>query len=94
MCIVIWPDWPWPSPPLDPPAPPPPPAPSERPNEERLHGRPDPAQFKRDVLPGLVNMTLRQMQAATDLSRALCTKIRRGDLVPHPRYWEALRRIN
>ncbi len=61
---------------------------------ERLHGRPDPAQFKRDVLPGLVNMTLRQMQAATDLSRALCTKIRRGDLVPHPRYWEALRRIN
>ncbi len=58
---------------------------------ERLHGRPDPTQFKRDVLPGLVNMTLRQMQAATDLSRALCTKIRRGDVVPHPRYWEVLR---
>ena len=33
MCIVIWPDWPWPSPPLDPPAPPPPPAPSERPDQ-------------------------------------------------------------
>src|SRR5213593_3065566 len=30
MCTVIWPDWPWPSPPLDPPAPPPAPAPSER----------------------------------------------------------------
>ena len=57
---------------------------------ERLHGRPDPAEFKRDVLPGLVNLTLRQMEAATGLSRALCTKIRRGDIVPHPRYWEPL----
>ena len=60
---------------------------------ERLHGRPDAAQFKRDVLPNLATITLRQLQAATGLSRALCTKIRRGDVVPHPRYWEALEEL-
>src|SRR6266516_947362 len=57
---------------------------------ERLNGRPDPADFKRKILPSVARMTLRQMHAATGLSRALCTKIRRGDVVPHPRYWEAL----
>jgi len=36
MGIVIWPDWPWPTPPLDPPAPPPPPMPSEPPDETPL----------------------------------------------------------
>jgi hypothetical protein len=60
---------------------------------ERLHGRPDPAAFRHDVLPGIARATLRQLQAATSLSRTLCTKIRRGDVVPHPRYWEALRRV-
>ena len=60
---------------------------------ERLHGRPDPGEFKRDVLPGIAGATLRQLQAATGLSRALCTKIRRGDVVPHPRYWGALRHV-
>ena len=57
---------------------------------ERLNGRPDAADFERDVLPNLASATLRQMQGATGLSRALCTKIRRGDIVPHPRYWGAL----
>ena|SRR2546425_677867 len=33
MCTVIWPDWPWPSPPLDPPAPPPALVASQRPDE-------------------------------------------------------------
>lgn len=60
---------------------------------ERIHGRPDPAQFRSDVLPGLSSATLRQLQAATGLARALCTKIRRGDTVPHPRYWSALAMI-
>ncbi len=60
---------------------------------ERLHGRSDPAQFKRDVLPGLAHLTLRQLQGATGLSRALCSKIRRGDVVPHSRYWRALKEL-
>jgi len=42
MGIVIWPDWPWPLPPLDPPAPLPPPAPSESPDETSV-SRPDPS---------------------------------------------------
>ncbi len=42
MCTVIWPDWPWPSPPLDPPAPPPVPEPSERPDETPV-SHPDPS---------------------------------------------------
>ncbi len=61
---------------------------------ERAHGRPDPAEFRQEVFPGLAGLTLRQMHVATGLTRALCTKIRRGDVVPHPRYWEALRLIN
>ena len=61
---------------------------------ERLHGRPDPVEFRQEILPGLASMTLRQMHVATGLTRALCTKIRRGEVVPHPRYWEALRRMS
>jgi len=42
MGFVIWPDWPWPTPPLDLPAPPALPAPSERPDEAPV-SHPDPS---------------------------------------------------
>ncbi len=42
MCLIIWPDWSWPLPPLDPPAPPFAPAPSERPDETPV-SHPDPS---------------------------------------------------
>jgi len=42
MGIVIWPDWPWSSPPLTPPAPPPASAPAERPDEAPV-SHPDPS---------------------------------------------------
>ena len=58
---------------------------------ERVHGRPDPAEFLKSIQPLLMHLTLRELHNATGLARALCTKIRRGDYVPHPRYWSALK---
>ncbi len=55
---------------------------------ERIHGRPDPAESRTSILAWLAGMTLRQLHEATGLTRALCTRIRRGDLIPHPRYWQ------
>lgn len=57
---------------------------------ELRHGRPDPEEFGIRVLPGLQGVKLHQLSAATGLSRAMCTKIRGGKVVPHPRYWAAL----
>src|SRR5207249_1726422 len=53
MCTVTWPDWDWPSPPLDPPAPPPAPAPSERPDEAPL-SHPNPPCRKKNTLAAQV----------------------------------------
>ena len=55
-------------------------------------GRPDPEVYHRDVFPAVQKMSLRGMRRATGLSLAHCARIRRGDLVPHPRWWEALRK--
>lgn len=52
------------------------------------HGR-----FRTEILPRLADATLPQMMRATGLSSAYCWKIRRGDRVPHPMYWEALRAL-
>jgi hypothetical protein len=30
---------------------------------------------------------------ATGLTRAYCSRIRKGELVPHPRHWDALRSL-
>ena len=57
---------------------------------ERVHERPDLAVYKTHVLPGLRSLKLDQICRATRLSQALVTKIRRGDIIPHPRHWETL----
>src|SRR5439155_598586 len=41
---------------------------------ERLHGRPDPVEFRQEILPGLASMTLRQMHVATGLTR-ICRRV-------------------
>lgn len=52
--------------------------------EQRLH---------QEVIPGLANVTLRQIQEVTGLSNASASRIRRGLMTPHPRHWEKLDRL-
>jgi CRISPR-associated endonuclease Cas1 len=55
--------------------------------------RPDPAVFTAEILPGLREIPLPALAATTDLSEHYCSLIRLGKRVPHPRHWEALRRM-
>jgi CRISPR-associated endonuclease Cas1 len=47
--------------------------------------------FRKDVLPYLEGMRANDVAALTGLSRPYCSAILRGDRVPHPRHWVALR---
>lgn len=47
--------------------------------------------FLAEILPGLAQATLPEMMAATGLTSGYCWKIKRGERVPHPMYWEKLR---
>jgi len=60
---------------------------------EREHGRPDPAAFAAEILPNLRALATRQIVEATGMTRAYCSRIRRGELVPHPRHWATLRQL-
>jgi CRISPR-associated endonuclease Cas1 len=55
--------------------------------------RPDPAAFTREILPGVRNLPIAQLVAATGLSDHYCSLIRLGKKVPHPRHWETLRAV-
>jgi hypothetical protein len=46
--------------------------------------------FAQEIQPNLAGVSVAAMMRATGLSRPYCTRIRRGDNVPHPRHWEAL----
>jgi CRISPR-associated endonuclease Cas1 len=54
------------------------------------HPRPDPEEFRRDILPGLQHCSPQKMAAATGLSYPYCTLIRKGERLPHPRHWNTL----
>ena len=60
---------------------------------DRRYGPTDADAYRRDILPKLATITLRQLQDATQLSKTTCGQIRRGLKVPHPRHWEALRQL-
>ncbi len=49
--------------------------------------------FRREILPALQGVSVAAMAKATGLSLAFCWKVRRGEKVPHPRHWEALREL-
>lgn len=57
---------------------------------DRVHPRPDPEVFTRDVLPRLQGIPLRVIMEATGLSKRYCALIRLGQQVPHCRHWAAL----
>lgn len=62
----------------------------------RLNGtRPTPTgptsiAFRRDVLPALQGVTLRELARRTGLSIPYLSKVRRGVEVPHARWWSKL----
>lgn len=56
-------------------------------------GQRDEAWFKREIAPKLDGFSLNEIAAATGLSLAACSRIRAGAKVPHPRHWEALRKL-
>jgi hypothetical protein len=49
--------------------------------------------FARDIWPGLRNIPVPELAAATGLSEVYCSLIRVGKKVPHPRHWDALRHL-
>ncbi len=55
--------------------------------------RPDPAVFTAEILPGLREVPIGALVAATGLSDHYCSLIRLGKRVPHARHWEALQTI-
>jgi CRISPR-associated endonuclease Cas1 len=55
---------------------------------EREHpGRVDPRLFTNEVLPKLDGLSARAVARATGLSVGHCARIKRGERVPHPRWW-------
>lgn len=56
-------------------------------------GQRDEAGFKREIAPKLDAFSLAEIAAATGLSLAACSRIRAGAKVPHPRHWDALRKL-
>jgi CRISPR-associated endonuclease Cas1 len=58
---------------------------------EREHDRPDSSDFRERIWPLIHDLPTRRIVEVTGMTRAYCSKIKRGELVPHPRWWEALR---
>ena len=53
----------------------------------------DLARFEREILPALAGVPVRELVEATGLSDVYCRRIKRGQIVPHPMWWEALARL-
>jgi hypothetical protein len=51
---------------------------------------PDQEIFRSEILPGIGDVSLGQMVNATGLKKRYCSRVRKGECVPHPRHWEAL----
>lgn len=61
--------------------------------ERRQSGDFDPDTFAREIQLRLKTASLAAMMRATGLSRPYCARIRRGEQIPHPRHWNALRTL-
>lgn len=49
--------------------------------------------YVRTVVPGLASVKLSDLMAATGLSNASWSTIRRGLTVPHPRHWDVIAQL-
>jgi hypothetical protein len=47
-------------------------------------------QLYEQVLPALNDVPLSKIERATGLANSSCSRIRRGNMTPHPRHWDAL----
>jgi hypothetical protein len=61
--------------------------------EQDNPGPHDTQAYRAEILPSLAGATLPQMMRATGLTSGYCWKIRRGERIPHPMYWGALRGV-
>ena len=59
---------------------------------ERTHPMPDPLEWDA-IFAGLTDVSVRAIQRATGLAPSTCHRIKRGKAKPHPRYWDALRKL-
>jgi hypothetical protein len=59
---------------------------------KREHGSQprDASWFRREVLPKLDALSLKELAVATGLSLVACSRIRSGTRTPHRRHWDAL----
>jgi hypothetical protein len=61
---------------------------------DETHGEaPDPARYRAEIEPGLLGQPISAITAATGLSKAYASRIRRGQVVPHARHWEKLEKL-
>jgi hypothetical protein len=67
----------------------------ERADWNRAHPgeKPDPAVFRTEILPWLVGIPVARIARETGLSTIQAWYIRRGERVPHPRFWAVLAAI-
>jgi hypothetical protein len=61
-----------------------------KPTAEELSGGWTFEQYQTQILPALAPFSLPEMERATGLSNATCSRARRGLQVPNPRHWAAL----
>jgi CRISPR-associated endonuclease Cas1 len=58
---------------------------------QRVNGMRKPEEFRESVYPLLGNVPIRALARRTGLSLAYCRQIKRGQVVPHPMWWDAFR---
>jgi hypothetical protein len=56
-------------------------------------GTPDPDYFRQTIAPELPGHSLRALMDATGLTKSACSRIRRGEVVPHRRHWRSLAKL-
>jgi hypothetical protein len=54
----------------------------------------DAQEFRLRILPKLRAVTIPEMMRVTGLSSSYCWRIRRGERILHPMYWESLRSLS
>jgi hypothetical protein len=53
----------------------------------------DLSEYRHRIAPSLKDHPLKNLMAATGLSKGACSKSRMGSVVPHPRHWQVLQKL-
>jgi len=62
----------------------------DKPTVQELSGGITLEQYRNEILPGLMGIPLPDIERATGLSNATCSRLTRGLQLPHPKHWPAL----